>query len=194
MSGTAANVLVGSAVLKIAPKGTVIPAFDGTNPIVWNVAFKDVGYTEDGCEVGYNPTFKDIEVDEEMAPVQTILTAEKGSISAKLAEATIANMNNAISASSVTTAAATLTKSGYSLLKVGSGAPVEVVVGLEGVNPQGRPRIIIGYRAIAIANVQMAFKKTDKIVIPVEFRLLADSGRAAGDRLFGVYDDTAPHT
>jgi hypothetical protein len=88
--GTAANVLVGPARGLIAPIGTTLPTLDGTtNPVTWDAAFKEFGYTEDGLTLVYNPTIKDIMVDEEMAPVKKILDAEKCSVQMKLAEATL---------------------------------------------------------------------------------------------------------
>jgi hypothetical protein len=188
------EVLVGSAKIRVAPKGTVLPTLDGTSPIVWAAAWKLVGYTEDGVELGYSPNFKDIMVDEEMSPVQTILTEEKGTISAKLAQTTIDHIALAVSASiravHVAAVVGPPAKKGYDRLTVGSGVPVEMVVGLEGISPEGFERVVLGYRALATGNMSLGFKKNDKLIVPMEFRLLADGSKPVGARMFEIVDFT----
>ncbi len=188
----ASEVLVGSASMRVAILGSILPTFDGTVPIVWDAAFVQVGYTEDGTDLQYQPTFTDIKVDEELAPVKTILTEEKGTISAKLAQASINNIALAISASKVVVTAGVAPKKTVTVVKVGSGIPQEMIVVLEGTSPDGFPRVVVGYRAQAAGNVSMAFKKKDKTILPCEFRLLADSSKPAGERLFAIYDYETP--
>lgn len=194
--GTAANIIVGPARMLVAVPGTPLPTLDGTvDPVTWDAAFKEVGFTEDGTVMAYNPTVKDIMVDEAMAAVLKILDGEKCTFSAKLSEATLSNLNRAISASTWTHHAADSTHAEYETLTFGSGQLAEFIVGFEGLAP-GRvyQRIIIGYRAMAQANVSLAFKRSDKVVIPVEFGLLADPTKALGAQLVTMYDKKAPHS
>jgi hypothetical protein len=194
-TGTAANVLVGPARLLVSPKGTTLPTLDGTvNPITWPAGWVEVGYTEAGTDMTYTPTIKDIMVDEEMAPVQKILDKEKATVTAVLAEATLANLNRAISASIMTQSAADVTHAQLATVEVGSGALNEVQIGFEGINPQTFQRIMIGYRAIAQATVKLTFKRADKTMMQVDFDLLADSTKTAGKRLFKILDVVAPHS
>lgn len=187
--GTAANVLVGPARMLVAPIGSDLPTLDGTeDPVTWPAAWEEVGYTDSGTDLTYNPTVKDINVDEEMAPVKKILDAEKATISCKCAEATLTNLNRAISASTLTPAAADASHAGIETLELGSGSLNEVMVGLEGLSPAGKQRVVIGFRAMAQANVQMAFKRGDKTITPLELGLLADSTKAKGKRLLKIVD------
>jgi hypothetical protein len=186
----ATQVVAGSGLLYVAPLGTTLPTLDahGENPVVWPAGWVAVGYTDDGIDMTYTPTVKDITVDEEMAPVAKLLTAEKLSISAKLAEATLANLNNAISASTYTNDPA----GSAQLLKLGSGTLNTVLVGVEGPAPgTNLKRVIILYKAVAQAAVSMKMQRKDKVVIPVNFEALADSTKPAGQRLAEIVDLTS---
>jgi len=194
-AGSASNVIVGPARMLVAPIGTTLPTLDGTvDPITWDVAWKEVGYTDDGTKLSYQPTLKEILVDEEPAPVKRALDTEKATISANCAESTVQNLNYAISASTLTSSAADTTHAQLATLDVGGGALNEVMVGLEGLSPAGMQRIIIAYRAQAQANVQLQFKRGDKTIIPVELALLADSTKPAGSNLLKIVDILAPHS
>lgn len=193
-TGTAANVLVGPARLLIAPLGTALPTVDGTqNPITWAAGWKEVGFTESGTTLGYNPAIKDINVDEAMAPINKVLDGEKAMFGAQLAEATLQNLNYAISASIFTASAADATHAQLARVDVGSGSLTQVMVGFEGINPAGFQRIIVGFKAIAEANVSLAFKRSTKLIIPVQFGLLADPTKPIGKQLYFAVDVLAPH-
>lgn len=192
-TGVASEVLVGPARLLIAPIGSTLPTLDGSvDPVIWDAAWKEVGYTEDGTMLAYNPTVKDIMVDEEMAPVKKILDAEKATISCKASQSTLKNLNATIAASTYTHVAAGANAE-TTTLEVGSGVLTEIMVGLEGLSPAGKQRIIIGYRGMPQANVSLSFKRSDKTVTPIEIGLLADSTKAVGKRLFKIVDIGEPH-
>lgn len=187
----AQNVLVGSATLRVAPIGTTIPDFT-TAPLTWDSAWTEVGYTKDGTKLDYNPTFTDITVDEEDAPIDKRLTGEKASISANVAEATLENIATAIAGvngAPVVVAAVTGHK-GTKTIKVGSGKAARMMVSLEGVSPDGLARVVVGYIGIATGNVSLAFKKNSELVIPMTFELMADSTKTAGERLYEIVDQT----
>lgn len=194
-TGNAANVLVGPARLLIAPIGTALPVVDGTvNPITWVAAWKEVGYTESGTTLAYNPAIKDIVVDEAMAPINKVLDGEKAMFGAQLAEATLQNMNYAIAASILTNSPLDGTHAQIARLDVGSGSLTQFMVGFEGLSPAGFQRVIFGYKAIAEANISLAFKRSTKLIIPVQFGLLADPTKVVGKQLYAMVDILAPHS
>lgn len=195
VTGDRKKIIVGPARMLIAPIGTTEPPVN-VDPVVWDAAWKEVGYTEDGLQQGYNPTFKDVTVDEEMAPVDSFLNGESATLAVKLAEPTLDNLAYAISACTVSTVAAATDVPGTKKVAFGSGDAKRYMVGFEGLAPAGtlttKPwRIFVGFIAIAKGNVQLAMKRGDKTIIPVQFTLFADSSKAAGARLGYWVDKTA---
>jgi hypothetical protein len=195
VTGHANKIIVGPARILIAVLGTTEPPTN-VDPVVWDAAWKEVGYTDDGLQFVYNPTFKDTTVDEEMAPIDSFLNGETATLSCKIAEPTLDNLANAISACTKTTVAAATGVPGTTKVVFGSGDRKFVMIGFEGLAPAGtltsKPwRIFVGHKAIAKGNVTMAMKRADKTIIPVLFNLFADSAQAAGAKLGYYVDKTA---
>ena len=181
----ATNVVAGSGLLYIAPLGTTLPTVDmhGEYPVSWPMGWTAVGYTEDGIDLVYTPSLKEIMVDEEAAPVQDVLATEKFAITAKLAEATLANMNAAIAASTITTDSTNETIT----VSIGSKPISYVMVGVQGPAPgTNLARIVICQKAIAKAAVSMKIQRKDKVVIPVSF----EARKITGTDLVDIYDLT----
>jgi hypothetical protein len=193
------NVLTGSAALYIAPLGTALPTFDPTASDADTIAmgWVQIGYTNAGHTFEYSPTLKDINVDEALSPIAVLKTAEMLKITAALSEATLANLNYAISGANFTDVAAgagvaeiaTITVGGAAL---GTTAAFQYyMVMIVGKNPFGHKRYVIAYKAYSTAKVSMAFKKDSEIMIPVEFTGLADTTRSVGDQLFRITEKRA---
>jgi hypothetical protein len=195
VTGHANKIIVGPARILIAPLGTTEPVISA-DPVVWDAAWKEVGYTDDGLQFAYNPTFKDTTVDEEMAPIDSFLNGETATLACKMAEPTLDNLAYAISASTKTTVVAATGVPGTTKVAFGSGDRVFMMVGFEGLAPAGalvsKPwRIFVGHKAIAKGNVTLAMKRADKTIIPVTFNLFADSTKSAGQKLGFYADKTA---
>jgi hypothetical protein len=180
----ATNVVAGPGLIYIAPLGTAQPVFDqhGENPVVWLAPWVAVGYTDSGIDLTYTPTIKEITVDEEAAPVLDILEKEKFVVSAHLAEATLANLNAAISASSLFN---DLIANEYEAVTVGSLPLQYTMVGVQGPAPgTNLVRVVIMQKAIAMAAVTLKMTRKDKVIIPVTF----DARKISGTVLFKIYD------
>jgi hypothetical protein len=160
----------------------------GVYPVAWPAAWKQVGYTDDGIDLAYTPTVKDINVDETPTAVAKLLTAEKAVISAKLAEATLLNLSRSISAAKFaddTAAARSIS------VKIGTGNLSYVMVGIQAPAPgTNLVRIIVMYKAICQAAVNLKMQRKDKVVIPVQFEGLADSNKPLGEQLLQIVDIT----
>lgn len=201
VGGDVSEIMVGSVALYTAPAGTTLPNMDGTYPIVWPAGWTKIGYTDSGVEASYAPTIKEINVDEESAPVMYVLDKEKADLTVTIAQATLDRLAKAISASTLTgPTAADLTHGTLTTLKFGSGVLTEIMVGFEGYAPADTPgdtllpAVGVGYRAMAQGNVKIAYKRTDKQMFQVTFSLLADSTKAVGARLMEIIHITGPHT
>lgn len=187
-----ANVIAGFGTLYLAPAGTALPTLTAL-PITWT-GFDQVGYTDDGVTFVYTPTFKDINVDEEMSPVRKLLVAEKLVIDVKMAETTLTNLLKAIAGSTLTEGATTST------LKLGSADQAslqEWILGFYGPAPgpnaggaagSAGNRVIIVYRVASIAAVTFKYQRQDKMIYNVQFEALADSTKSAGQRLCEIID------
>lgn len=87
--GTKANVKLGPGRLYKAPLGTAEPtSASAALPSAW----VPIGYTEDGTEVSTDITAEDIEVAEEIDPIDTVITQRVTTITVQPAESTVNNL------------------------------------------------------------------------------------------------------
>jgi hypothetical protein len=187
------NVIAGAGQLYLAPKGTALPTL-ATMPTdsTWQTAgFVPSGYTDDGVQFVYTPQFKDLTVDEEMAPVDSILIGEKMEINLKMAEVTLNNFQRACAGASLVLGA------GISTLYLGSPAQSSVqefVLGFMGPAPgtevgaANTGRVAVVWRVKATAAVTEHYQRKDKRVYNVKFTALADSSQSAGQKLAKFID------
>jgi hypothetical protein len=190
-----ANVIVGYGYLYTAPKGTALPSLaTQPTPSTWATAgFTEAGYTDDGVTITYTPTFKSIEVDESMSPVDIRLVGEKLEVSVKLAEATLLNLVASIAGATLTETSTTST------LTLGNPANPdqgEIVLAFQGPAPQSIPgtntlgRVFVMFRAKASAAVSYHAQRKDKVVYNVKWEAMALSSAAAGAQLAEIIDYT----
>ena len=136
--------------------GSDLPALELDSP------FTEVGYTEDGVTMEYAAEQSDIMVQEETFPVASALTSESLTFTCNMAEASLANMNNAM-------AGAVLLGSKITL---GAGVNKTMNLKIEGTNPAGFHRAIHIPLAVAGGTVAMSYKKGEKTIVPVTFKAL----------------------
>lgn len=188
--GDATNVISGSGALYVAPFGTLLPSLL-TIPAEadWITAgFEPTGYTDDGVEFISTPQFKDIDVDEEMSPIDKLLIGEKLEVQVKLAETTIQNLAMAMAGGTLEIGA------GTSTLYLGSINPQNIkqwTLGFTGPAPLAngnQTRVIIVQKVMATAAVTFKYQRKDKMIYAVKFDALADSTQPAGQRLFRAID------
>lgn len=181
------NIVTGSGKLYIAPLGTALPVVDMTGefPISWPDGWIAVGYTDDGIDAVYTPSLKEIMVDEEASPVGDVLSTEKFHISAKLAEATLANFNSAIAASTLVNHSST---QGDIEVTAGSQALNYVMAGVQAPSyGTNKGRLILVQKAIASAAVSLKIQRKDKVSIPIQL----EARKLSGQPLFAIYDLTS---
>jgi|ERR1035437_174436 hypothetical protein len=174
--GTIANITVGPSQIFLAAAGTAEPNLTGNASDFG--AFTEPGFTQDGIEWDYTPTWKDITVDELMGPAKKILVSHKLVISAKLAETTLQNLAYAIPG-------ATFSGSG---LTIGSIQAPEFVLGWIGPAPNGKNRECLAYRVVSIAAVKAHYQRKDMVIYATQFECLADPTKLAPADL-AIYQD-----
>lgn len=89
----------GPGILKAAPIGTAVPTDLAT---AWNVAWVDLGYTDEGSEFVFNQTFEDVMVAEELEPIDVIQTVRQTLLRFALSELSAANMQRAQNGGTIT--------------------------------------------------------------------------------------------
>lgn len=180
--GTIANITVGPSQVFLAPAGTAEPNLTGSAND-FN-AFTEPGFTVDGIEWDYTPTWKDIVVDELMGPAKKILVSHKLIISAKLAETTLQNLAYAIPGATFT----------GTELTIGSIQAPEFVLGWIGPAPAALGSIIaktrecLAYRVVSIAAVKAHYQRKDMVIYATQFECLADPTKLAPADL-AIYRD-----
>jgi hypothetical protein len=167
--GNPLAVRVGPGVLYIAPVGTAEPT-DLT--AAWDAAWIPVGYTDEGSEFVFDQTFEDIEVAEELEPVNVIQTARQTTVNFAAAELTATNMQRALNGGAITTALGVVTFEPPSV-----GSFTDVMLGWEA--DDGLERWVFR-RCRNTGSVNIPRRKgTDKAIVPMAFRALKPPGDPA---------------
>jgi hypothetical protein len=178
MAINASNLVLGPARLYVAAFGatepldtTVTPSGVTTPPssAVWT----DVGGTDGGVSFMVENTYTDLAVDQLIMPVGARLTDMKMSITTKLSELTLANLNTTMN-----NIGSTGGGSGYNTLDIQVGTsstqPSYLAMIIDGWAPQlntGQPalRRIIVRKVLAEVKVQMGFDKKTQQGIQASF-------------------------
>lgn len=166
--GTVANITVGASQVFLAAKGTALPTLTGNASDFG--AFTSPGFTQDGIEWDYTPTWKDIVVDELMGIAKKILISHKLVVSAKLSETTLQNLAYAIPGA---------TFDGTSGLTIGSIDAPEFVLGWIGPASNGKTRECLVYRVASIAAVKAHYQRKAEVIYQTQFEGLSDSTQLA---------------
>lgn len=168
--GNPLAVRVGPGKLKIAPLGTAEPADLAT---AWNVAWVDLGYTDEGSNFVFDMTFEDVEVAEESDPVAILQTARRININFALAELTADNLKRAFNGGTVTPSGAGATAI-VTFDPPAAGIYTPVMIGWEADDNFER---WVFRRCVQAGPVDIPRKKApDKAVIPVSFRAMKPTG------------------
>lgn len=176
--GDVANITTGPSTLYVAPVSVGVPALTGKAGDFNN--FTTIGFTQDGIEWDYTPTWKDLMVDELMSPAKKKIVAHKLVVSCKMAETTLQSLGYACAGA---------TFDGTSVLTIGSvdDAP-QYRLGWLGPAPQGKIRQAIVYKVQSIAAVKAHIQRKDMTIYQVQFEALSDPTQAAGADLVTMQD------
>jgi hypothetical protein len=164
------NIITGEGVISIAP-------FGGTT-------FVDLGATQDGAEIAWEPDMVDIEIDQFGDAARVIVSKIKVSVKTKLAEATLLNLAYAWNLDTTTAAADYLPNSptGFNTLQMGLQPvyPVERAIKITGNAPgtsglTTKTRTYTCNRVVQYDSSAHTLKRAENISFPVHFRLLPDT-------------------
>lgn len=166
-----ANILIGAATLKV----------DGV----------DVGAISGGLSVAKSTDVYAVEVDNVRAAVKHVPVKENFSVKTNLAEATLENIKLVWNIPTTKLDLSPAEVNALKTLTIGlSTGIVEHTLEVTGVAPDGRTRVYRTYRAIAVRASEHAYLRTKETLIPVEFDILPDLTKAAGEELGTITDYT----
>lgn len=124
--------------------------------------FAEVGYTEDGVTMEYAAEDMDIMVHEETFPVDSVITKETITVTCNMAEASLININQAMSGAVLS----------GNIITFGDGVTKTMNLKIEGLTPLGFLRAIHIPKAVASGTVGMSYKKGEKTIVPITFKVL----------------------
>jgi hypothetical protein len=150
MAKVAANVLVGVATLYYHPTAGTAEGSVAT----------EVGYTEDGVSIEYNPTIEDIEVEEETVPINRVITKEEISITCNMAESDLEQLELAMAGAS----------RAADVITLGGGTLQDFALKIVGTAPGGLTRTIYAGYVHPTGTVGMSYKKGEKTIVPVTLK------------------------
>lgn len=160
MSVTVTNLLQGPAQMLVSPFGTTEPANADVAPAV---GWVDVGGTDGGARLVVGQTYSKMSVDQIALEVGARLVGQVITVATSMAEATLENLKTAFNQPAGAGTTFELTS------QIGNAEPNYKAVMLVGQKPGGGNRLIIIRRALSTENVELAWKKDDKTMIPVTF-------------------------
>lgn len=142
------------------------------------VTFRDVGFTQEGVEVNYQPDFGEVEVDQYLDAAKLFKQKMTVTVSTTMVEATLENLMIVWDQQANTLS----TPSGYKELYLTPGSlgdlPVERVLAFAGQAPlvagAARQRLYVATRAVSMEASSHAQRRNEATVFPVNFRLLPD--------------------
>ena len=172
MAVTFANITVGAGTLYV-----------GSNAA--GAATYDVGATQDGVAITWEPDMVDIEVDQFGDAARVILSKVKVMVKTTLAENSLTNLALAWSYAGAYGAGDSYVTGPLP----GQISATEINMGISSVNPTERKIVTVGTapsanvnvaktrtytcnRAISVASSELKYTRTENVKIPVEFRIL----------------------
>lgn len=220
--GKSTNIVVGAAALFVGKTSTALgdSVTAGLPATVAGESYKEtlnrwetdkvtnLGYTSNGIDLTFTPTFGDVQVDQLLDTARLFKSGMTVTLRTSMAEATLENLLLAITQRKTNTAGNTTLQSwsdGGSTAGTGTVAlaananskyldilsgdlgeyPVER--GLIAVGPapvqtvdSNAERIYVAYKAVSVQNVTVSAKRDTATMFDVEFRLLPDANGAYG--------------
>ena len=156
------NLIQGPATVYVAPFGTADPATIATAPAA---AWVDVGGTKGGLELNISSEFATLTVDQIVDIIESRRTGREVTVKTTLAEATLANIANAI-ANDAPVAHVLELDDGLAAFK-----PAYSAILVDGIAPGGFRRRIIVRKTLPTDAVGIGYKKDDQTVVPVTWKL-----------------------
>jgi len=151
--------------------------------------YRNVGFTNNGLQITYNPTYDSVTVDQLLDTAKLFKSAMEVMIATEMSEGTLENIVTVFgqSADSLTTTGTGLTK--VDTLKIAAGslgqAPTERQLIAIGQAPTASStsseRVYYARRVLSVQQSQHSLARTTPTTFPVTFRLLPDANYSGSE-------------
>ena len=168
---------------------TLNAAVDTTTDLSTTFYYRNVGFTNNGLQITYNPTFDSVTVDQLLDTAKLFKSAMEVMIATEMSEGTLENI------------AAVFGQAASTLSTTGTGTGKKDTLGLEagalGAAPTERQLIAVGQaptassttservyyarRVLSVQQSQFSLARTTPTTFPVTFRLLPDAAYAGSE-------------
>ena len=151
--------------------------------------YRNVGFTNNGLQITYNPTFDSVTVDQLLDTAKLFKSAMEVMIATEMSEGTLENIATVFGqpASTLSTAGTGVTKVDTLGLEAGAlgAAPTErqlIAVGLAPTaSSTASERVYYARRVLSVQQSQFSLARTTPTTFPVTFRLLPDASYAGSE-------------
>jgi len=179
-----------------APKTVGVPAFssgvsytttlNNVAQVAGEFGYRNVGFTNNGLQVTYNPTFDSVTVDQLLDTAKLFKSAMEVMIATEMSEGTLENIAAVFGqgAGTLSTTGTGLTKVDTLGLEAGAlgAAPTERQLIAVGQAPTAAAtateRIYYARRVLSVQQSQFSLARTTPTTFPVTFRLLPDANKS----------------
>ena len=151
--------------------------------------YRNVGFTNNGLQITYNPTFDSVTVDQLLDTAKLFKSAMEVMIATEMSEGTLENIATVFGqpASTLSTSGTGVTKKDVLGLEAGAlgAAPTERQLIAVGLAPTAASttseRVYYARRVLSVQQSQFSLARTTPTTFPVTFRLLPDASYAGSE-------------
>lgn len=193
--GSVTNILGAQATVYKAAYGEALPELNDLDTGLISPAgnWTQVGFTMDDCLWEHSPSQEWVKINESAGEVKGFNVGEAQRVAYTLAEADMTAVAHAITGASVSTTAAAADQTAQDIVTTGDLTLTEYALLIIGTSPEGYSRLVYVPKCVQSGTVTL-IQKRGHSGIPVEWKVLADMTRSAGDRMVKLYDLTAVPT
>ena len=168
---------------------TLNAAVDTSTDLASTFYYRNVGFTNNGLQITYNPTFDSVTVDQLLDTAKLFKSAMEVMIATEMSEGTLENVLVVFGqkASTLTTAGTGATATKTLGLEAGAlgAAPTERQLIAVGQAPTASStsseRVYYARRVLSVQQSQFSLARTTPTTFPVTFRLLPDASYAGSE-------------
>lgn len=204
MAGKDKNIIVGAAQFYVGTGDAALPTLTAAKPVsatenqtvLTTAGFADVGFTQEGVEVSYEPDYGDVEVDQLLDSARVFKQSMRVTVNTTLAEATLENLLIVWGQDGDTLTGGTGTTDKDLDIEAGElgDAPLERSLLFVGPAPRTysvpRERVYHVRRGIQTESSSHALRRSEVTALPVSFRVLPFTD-ANGKSSYGTVKDRA---